>query len=147
MLAAAVLAVLALVGIAISVAIERRDRVRRMPKLIASLSYALFSQVHENPEPLERELIKGDPAVWRELDAAEREWLVDTVVRREDIGPGWKEEVMTDRWNHSVRVEVRRPPERLEFRVTSAGPDGRFGTPDDIGCTTEEGAPQQLRER
>jgi hypothetical protein len=144
MLAGAAVLVLVVAGIALGVALERRDRVRHMSKLVASLSYALLNQIHEDPEPLARELIQGDPTAWRELDAREREWLVDTLVRREDIGPGWKEQVTTDRWSRPVRIEVRRPSERLEFRLTSAGPDGQFGTPDDIGCTTEEGTPRQL---
>lgn len=147
MIAAVVLAVVIAASISTYFAAERRRRVPWLAKLVATLSHALLMQMNEKPKLLERELIKGDPAVWRQLDDREREWLVNTLDVQQDIGPSWKEDVMTDRWGHSMRIEVRRPPERLEFRITSAGPDRVFGTPDDIGCTTEEGAPRRLAER
>lgn len=42
-------------------------------------------------------------------------------------------EVPRDPWNHEYRLEVPATRSREAFDVLSAGPDGKFGTADDIG--------------
>lgn len=123
---------------------QHRARLNRMPKVIASLSHVLETLVNERARPLERRLVKGDPTSWRELDVREHPWLLGEAARHADASPQWEDMVRTDAWEPALRSEVRRPRRRLEFRTTSAGPDGRFDTGDDIGCTTEEPAAHPL---
>jgi type II secretion system protein G len=42
-------------------------------------------------------------------------------------------DVPRDPWNHEYRIEVPAKHSRDAFDVLSAGPDGKFGTADDIG--------------
>jgi hypothetical protein len=125
-------------GIAIVVALtvtafkryEWRARGERMPKIIATFDQLILMYVNESKE-LERRLVKSDTRDWRTLDDQERVWLIDELARQGDAGQWWKDLVTKDVWGNPLRVEVRRPESGIEFRIISAGPDGRFDTDDD----------------
>ena len=124
---------IAVVVAATAVAINRYDwhtRGRDMPKTIAMFDHMILTYVNER-DRLERKLVTGDSSVWRQLDDDERRWLVDEVCRQNDFPSQLKHLVTADAWGRPFRVDVRRPASRVEFRITSAGPDGRFGTEDD----------------
>ena len=110
--------------------VERRARVGRLPKVIASFDQVLLMYINES-DRLEQRLAKEESTEWRQLNEVERTWLIDAVMRQADISSEWKDWVNRDPWDQPLRVEVRRPQSGIQFRITSAGPDGRFGTADD----------------
>ena len=109
----------------------KRDReVRQLSKTIAALDFTMRACAQEDPK-YERELLKGDATAWRTLDATESRWLLENLSRQMTVRADWFDTVRADPWGHPLRFEVRRKQERIDFRVTSAGPDGVFDNDDD----------------
>src|SRR5687767_8144415 len=78
--------------------LEHRARVRAMPKVLASLSYALQALAHERPELVEPHLPAGDATSWLVLDAREQRQLIGEAARHADAPREWTDSVATDAW-------------------------------------------------
>lgn len=117
-----------------------RPNPRPAPKLVGSLDYSIRMSLNES-QALDKRFAASTSADWRQLDDAERNWLVDEIIREQDIFTEWKGMVLTDVWGTPVRIEVRRPPSGIEFRTSSAGADRTFGTLDDIVYRTSDPSP------
>jgi hypothetical protein len=121
--------------------IDEGRRAKRMAKILASFIHALDTEINEAAYRLEPLVKEDDPAGWRLLDDAEYRWLVEEVVRQNNIPPSWMDMVMADAWGRPLRAEVRRPRGVVEFRISSAGPDRQFRTPDDLERVTSQATP------
>jgi hypothetical protein len=97
---------------------------------VSSISQALYLHDAEHPRP-----VVGETSAWRTLDESESRSILKPIWEHCDCSGGrwWKPQPAVDAWGHPFHIAVRLGPnQRLEYVVSSSGPDGLSGSSDGI---------------
>ena len=97
---------------------------------VSSISQTLTLYDAEHPRS-----VIGEISTWRKLDESESRSILKPIWEHCDCSGGrwWRSQPGTDSWGHSFHVAVRLgPTQKLEYVVSSVGPDGISGSSDDI---------------
>jgi hypothetical protein len=97
---------------------------------VSSISQALSLYDAEHPRP-----VVGEASGWRTLDESESRTILKPIWEHCDCSGGrwWKSQPGADAWVHPFHIAAHLGPnQRLEYVVSSNGPDGLSGSSDDI---------------
>ncbi len=106
---------------------------------IKALTAALYSEMQDNSLGI-KVLTDKSEQKWQFLSKETYDDLITNIGQKYNLDAprGWKSSMpLTDIWGQRFAMLYRRLSERLDFIVISAGPDGTYGTADDIESDAE----------